>query len=330
MKCVSPINISKKVGGRLVSCGQCYGCRFRKKRDWAIRLTHESEMHEDKCFLTLTFNDENLPKNQSLDKKFISDFIKCLREDMRRKKLPKIRYFLCGEYGSICNLCGNGKKHCKCKNNTYTLGRPHYHAIIFGYDFADRNKPIAKTPSGHTLYEGNELLNSNWKYGFSTVGSVTIDSCRYVSHYILKKSDLQNKQEFEKENPGKIMEFSTMSKGRGENKGIGYRYYSKHLSPTYKEGYGLEFRDKTMYKDIPVSLPKYYRSLNRNIRKFLPKKLLNQQLEIRENNIEYNKKIYKKSQKTKRRAYDIFWSWMKQIELNGKAKEQLYVREEKL
>ena len=122
-------------------------------------------MHEDKCFLTLTFNDENLPKNQSLDKKFISDFIKCLREDMRRKKLPKIRYFLCGEYGSICNLCGNGKKHCKCKNNTYTLGRPHYHAIIFGYDFAD-SSVLA------TLYKAQQdslaIVGNMWKLGGNT------------------------------------------------------------------------------------------------------------------------------------------------------------------
>ena len=96
-------------------CGQCIGCRLNYSRNWAIRCVHESSLHEHNCFITLTYNDENLPLNGSLDLKHFQDFMKRLR----KKVSVPIRYFHCGEYGS-------------------RLQRPHYHLLLFGLDFPDK------------------------------------------------------------------------------------------------------------------------------------------------------------------------------------------------
>ena len=56
-----------------VKCGQCIGCRLEYSRQWAIRCLHEAQLHEDNCFITLTYDDENLPHNGSLTKPHFQD-----------------------------------------------------------------------------------------------------------------------------------------------------------------------------------------------------------------------------------------------------------------
>ena len=152
------------VKGFNLPCGQCMGCRLRYSQEWAIRLMHEDMMHEDSCFITLTFSPEELEKRQnpwSLDKREFQLFMKRLR----KKYGKKIRYFHCGEYGE--------------KNN-----RPHYHAIIFGLDFKD--KILFSVREEIKLYTSEEL-SELWPYGFVTIGEVTMESCAYVARYITKK-----------------------------------------------------------------------------------------------------------------------------------------------
>jgi hypothetical protein len=98
-----------------VACGQCIGCRLERSRQWAIRCVHEASLHEHNSFITLTYNDENLPADGSLDVRHWQLFMKRLR----KRHGSGIRYFHCGEYGS---------KH----------RRPHYHACLFGLDFPDK------------------------------------------------------------------------------------------------------------------------------------------------------------------------------------------------
>ena len=50
-------------------------------------------MHKENCFVTLTYNDDNLPPDLSLDKRAFQLFMKRLR---KRVKVP-IRFFACGE-----------------------------------------------------------------------------------------------------------------------------------------------------------------------------------------------------------------------------------------
>lgn len=141
-----------------VSCGQCIGCRLQSAREWAIRSVHEASLHEENCFVTLTYNDHNLPFDMGIHKRVVQKFLKRLRYHESPKK---IRYLGCGEYGEDSQ-------------------RPHYHFLLFGHDFKD------KTPFGKNLFI-SESLAYLWPFGFSTVGQVNYKTAAYVGRYVTKK-----------------------------------------------------------------------------------------------------------------------------------------------
>lgn len=136
---------------------------------WKTRIHHEAKMHELNCFVTLTFADQHLPPDMSVSVRDIQLFMKRLR-----KRSGKVRFFACGEYGDLDK-------------------RPHYHLILFGYDFPDR-KPWSKTKSGH-VQDRSAILESLWPFGFSTVGTVTHQSAGYVARYVLKKINGQRAED---------------------------------------------------------------------------------------------------------------------------------------
>ena len=144
-----------------VPCGQCIGCRLERSRQWAIRCHHEASLYENNSFITLTYADEYLPQNGSLDLNAQQKFFKRLR----KKYGSGIRFYACGEYGS-------------------KFGRPHYHACLFNHDFAD--KTLWKITNDVPLYRSSSL-EELWPYGHSSVGNVTFQSAAYVARYILKK-----------------------------------------------------------------------------------------------------------------------------------------------
>lgn len=136
------------VAGIPFPCGQCLPCRINKRRLWTHRLMLESYQHAESIFVTLTYAEEYLPENASLDKKALRDFLKRLRYFCEPRK---IRYYACGEYGS----------------KTY---RPHYHAIIFGLGLSD-----------------GELVAKAWPFGRVHVGECNVHTVQYVAGYVTKK-----------------------------------------------------------------------------------------------------------------------------------------------
>lgn len=153
-----------------VPCGMCTACRMDKAREWMIRCVHEAQLHEDTSFLTLTYSPEELPDDLGLHKKHHKDFVKRLRA----KIYPtKIRYFMCGEYG-------------KPTEKNHYIARPHYHFLLFGYDFPD--KEFHKTSySGDPLFI-SETLDKIWGKGDCYIGTLTAGSAGYVARYSLKKA----------------------------------------------------------------------------------------------------------------------------------------------
>lgn len=148
-------------------CGRCIGCRLEYARQWAVRCVHEASLHENNCFLTLTFDDNHLPKNGSLDKSVFQKFMKRLRKKYPKNVYGHIGYYMCGEYGE-------------------DFGRPHYHACLFNFDFPDK-KLWKTTDNGDRLYT-SEILNSLWQnQGYCLIGDVTFESASYVARYIMKK-----------------------------------------------------------------------------------------------------------------------------------------------
>jgi len=149
-------------------CGQCIGCRLERSRQWAVRCIHEAQLHQENCFITLTYNQDNLPADGSLNKADFQKFMKRLRKHFYPQKL---RYYMCGEYGYD-------------EQQPSKLGRPHFHACIFGIDFSD--KELYKTTNDVRIYTST-ILEKIWNKGFVTVGDVTFESAAYVARYIAKK-----------------------------------------------------------------------------------------------------------------------------------------------
>ncbi len=155
----------KSTGLRMtVPCGQCTGCRLERSRQWAVRCMHEASLHEDNCFVTLTYSDSELPPFGTLVKEDFQKFVKRLR----RRVHARIRYFHCGEYGESSR-------------------RPHYHALFFGLDFAD--KVPWRISHGHQIWRSS-FLEEVWTHGNSEIGSCTFESAAYVARYCVKT--LQN------------------------------------------------------------------------------------------------------------------------------------------
>ena len=182
-------------------CGQCIGCRVARSREWATRLVHESTLHDENCFITLTYNPENLPEDGSLHKDHFQKFMKRLRKAFPNQK---IRFFHCGEYGS-------------------KLGRPHYHAILFGFDFPD--KELFSVSNGVRIYRSS-ILERLWPFGFSTIGDVTFESCAYVARYVIKKITGDKADEHYQ---GKHPEYITMSL----KPGIASGWFEKYVFDIY-------------------------------------------------------------------------------------------------
>lgn len=225
-------------------CGQCIGCRLERSRQWALRMVHESQMHEENAFITLTYNDENLPEDRSLSVKEWQLFVRRLRRLMKKKYGgKKILYYGAGEYGEE------------------TL-RPHYHAIIFGHGFLDRI-PI-QSNGNNKLYISADL-SELWPFGFSSVGDVTFESAAYVARYVMKKVNGKRAENLEQVfglspyNRVDIMtgeyydvhpEFSTMSL----KPAIGKNWYEKYKGDCYPS-------DQVVYDGTPQRPPKYYDTL---------------------------------------------------------------------
>ncbi len=193
-----------------VPCGQCIGCRLEKSRQWAMRCVHEASLYEENCFITLTYDDERLPLSGSLDKTAFPKFMKRLR---RRYDDQRIRFYHAGEYGD-------------------RFGRPHYHALLFGFDFAD--KYPWTTRSDFPVWR-SEILESLWPHGQSEIGSVTFDSAAYVARYCVKKVTGDKADDFYSvvTELGEVVpiqpEYSTMSR----RPGIGKAWYDEFKSEVY-------------------------------------------------------------------------------------------------
>ena len=203
-------------------CGKCIGCRLERSRQWAMRLMHESELHDYNCFLTLTYDDVHLPENGSLNKKHFQDFMKRLR--FKYSDIP-IRFYHCGEYGE-------------------QLGRPHYHALLFGFDFPDKEYSFT-SPSGEDQYV-SEILNKVWEKGNCTIGDVTFESAAYVARYCTK---LITGDAAEAHYQGKQREYATMSRRPGIARGW-YDQFKKDAYPS----------DFLIVRGAKCKPPRYYDS----------------------------------------------------------------------
>lgn len=232
MPCYNPITGFRAPGGRVVfsrskgwrdrpvtvPCGQCVGCRLDRSRAWATRCVHEAHFHERNSFVTLTYDQDHVPRDGGLVLKHWQDFAKRVR-----KRIGKFRFLHCGEYGE-------------------ENARPHYHACVFGQDF--RPWTLWSKEKNHSVYR-SEVLDDLWGMGMTTVGDLNWQSAAYVARYVMKKRtgplaeeeyrriDLETGEEYFVKPP-----YITMSRGARKGVGgLGSEWIKKYREDVYPDDF---------------------------------------------------------------------------------------------
>lgn len=146
-----------------VACGQCFGCRLERSRQWAVRCEKEAQLHYENCFVTLTYDDAHLPAFRSLRLDDLQRFLKRLRERVAPRRF---RFIACGEYGE-------------------RFKRPHYHLCLFGFDF--RSDRVEKRADEFGPVFTSRLLSSVWTLGLSELTTFSFLTAAYTAAYVVKK-----------------------------------------------------------------------------------------------------------------------------------------------
>lgn len=206
MACDAPITIKYNPpmpdgkGGLIYTfpadCGKCLKCLLKRKAQWSFRLVEEKRNSFSSYFVTLTYDDKNIPRGDecySSNKNDHFDFIKNLKANEKPKALAlrsdismeeyqrkihgiksvgKLKYFAVSEYGE--RLC-----------------RPHWHYILFNV------RDIRN-------------IDLSWGKGIIQIDECNINTIDYVLKYMLKYPKGADMETREKEK-------SYMSKGIGVN-----------------------------------------------------------------------------------------------------------------
>ena len=150
----------------------------RRTSGWSYRLVKEGDRSKTALFVTLTYDNEHVPKSnknfKTLDKSHVQKFMKRLR----KLSNEKIKYYAVGEYGG-------------------ETMRPHYHIIMF-----NANAEMVK----------RAWALDNKTIGHIYIGSVSEASIGYTLKYMTKKGKIPVHK-----NDDRQKEFSLMSKGLGSN-----------------------------------------------------------------------------------------------------------------
>lgn len=216
MRCLSPILIkNEKVGLKspyshyVVPCGKCEACVKRKTNDWFVRLKYEQMSSGHVWFITLTYDQENLPVRIE-DGKAYFDVSKedCILFHKRLRKLlgpdSGYKYFLCSEYG--------GKYQ-----------RPHYHEIAF-------NLLPSQLP----------LIKDAWNKGLIEVSEANDNRLRYVCGYVIEKLFVPD---------GCKPVFNLISKGLGAKYVEKFRDYHSDIERMYVPLSGVKYHMPRYYKE---------------------------------------------------------------------------------
>lgn len=220
----------------LIPCGRCVGCRLDYSRKWADRMMLELAVQKKAIFVTLTYNDDNVPiiyddadfpVCMTLRKKDVQDWMKRVRRHYDSRTL---RFYLAGEYGS-------------------STGRPHYHCILYGLSLDDfPKKRVYKKSELGDLYYIDDEFTARWNQGYVVIADVSWKTCAYVARYVTKK--MMNLFPEDLKEVGMVPEFSLMSR----RPGIGKPYLDAHPDC-------LDFQSiniSTPEGGRQISIPKYY------------------------------------------------------------------------
>lgn len=181
-------------------------------------------LHSHNTFLTLTYDDVNLPDGLSVQ--HLQNFWKRLRKDTGLK----LKYFACGEYGDRTR-------------------RPHYHAAIFGLGkFGDEKKWDLEN-------ETSQHLDELWKLGRVLSSALNPARIAYVAGYVLKKAGYKKQRYFTEDGTEVKAPFRKMSNGLGRD---WLEKYDTDLRNGYVQDEGRKLAIPRYYQD---KIKKHYPEL---------------------------------------------------------------------
>lgn len=230
MECKKPMWLPKQ--GAHVPCGKCIPCLANRREEWTSRIIMEAQNHRESCFLTLTYNNENLPPDRCLRREEMQAFFKRFRKAIHPRK---VRYFYCGEYGT-------------------KDGRPHYHAIVFNWPsclFIGRRD--VQSRGVDCLCPSCLPIVNAWGKGHIRNLEMNAQRARYTAKYCMKDQVVVDNT------AGRTPQFAGMS-------------LKPPLGSGHVKIIGMQIRDFMHHKyDVPshVSLDDKMRPLGRTMRKKL-------------------------------------------------------------
>lgn len=198
-----------------------------------MRCVHESHLYKNNCFITLTYNDENVPHRGQLHYPHFVAFMRRLR-----KYQTGIRFYMGGEYGSI-------------------NWRPHYHAILFNWDWKDREY-YKTTGSGEKIYLSKQLERL-WPHGYSSTANATFESAAYIARYCMQKRTGKDAEDwyrrYDEEGEYQLIpEFNQASR----DPGIGADWLRFYKNDVYTNDY-------VVMNGVETNVPKFYDKLLKRI-----------------------------------------------------------------
>lgn len=161
MPCSRPVELSRwcfspSRGGRvkryfLVPCGHCLSCLKTRQQQIAFRAEWEALDPSNvlTLFVTLTYSDEFLPKDNELSKDEFQRFIRRLKKYTGDS--VRVRYVACGEYGEL-------------------YGRCHYHALLYFDKYIDYG-----------------IISKAWPFGIVDIANFLPARAGYVAKYSVKQ-----------------------------------------------------------------------------------------------------------------------------------------------
>lgn len=209
--CLTPYQVKHNGDNVGVPCGKCETCIKRRISAWSFRLMQQDKDAETSYFITLTYDNVNLPisskglltlergndlpvDNTAGVKRGLTAFFKRLRRSHQEHSYAPIKYYCVGEYGS-------------------RFGRPHYHGIMFNLNLElmlDKGDLVALDLTG---FDGKHQVKiKQWPFGLATIGRVSGASIGYTLKYMCKPRKAGKAPDDDR-----VPEFAVMSKGLGLN-----------------------------------------------------------------------------------------------------------------
>lgn len=178
-------------GTGLYGCGQCLPCRINRSRLWMNRQLLESFSHDQNMFVTLTYDDQNLPDHNSLVPAHLRLWLKRLRKAVSPRTF---KFYGVGEYG---------------QSGTRGIN-PHYHVSLFGLsgNTTEHGRGNRRFYS-HTL--DAEVVQATWKKGQTFSAEFNAKTALYTCGYIVKRLTSHSDPRLQGRHP----EFARMSNRPG-------------------------------------------------------------------------------------------------------------------